>query len=155
MKLLADHVDVDVRQIDLVDDRNDLQALLHREIGVRKRLRLDALRRVDEQHRTLTRRERTAYLVREIDVAGGVDEVELMVAPGHAHGAGLDRDSVLALQLHRVDHLVTHLAQGHGPRRFEQPIGEGRLAMIDMRDDAEVADAGELGHRAQITVRTA
>ena len=47
-ELLADHVDVDVRQVDLVDDRNDLEALLHGQVGVRERLRLDPLRRVDE-----------------------------------------------------------------------------------------------------------
>jgi len=30
-------------QIDLVDDRDDLQVVLDREVGVRERLRLDAL----------------------------------------------------------------------------------------------------------------
>ena len=45
------------RQIDLVDDRHDLQPVLHREIGVGKRLRFDALRRVHHQKRPLARRQ--------------------------------------------------------------------------------------------------
>ena len=51
------------RQIDLVDDRNDLEVVLDREVGVGERLRLDALRRVDEQQRALARGERPRHLV--------------------------------------------------------------------------------------------
>ena len=40
-------------QIDLVDDGNDLEVVLDREIGVGERLRFDALRGVDEQQRAL------------------------------------------------------------------------------------------------------
>ena len=43
-------------QIDLVDDRDDLELVLDRQVGVRERLRLDALRGVDEQQRALRRR---------------------------------------------------------------------------------------------------
>src|SRR5207245_1548521 len=83
-QLLSDDVELNVWQVDLVDDGDDLEALLDREVGVRERLRLDALRRVDEQHRALARRQRTAYLVGEVDVARRVDEIQLVVAPGHA-----------------------------------------------------------------------
>ena len=57
------------RQIDLVDDRDDLEVVLDREIGVGERLRLDALRGIDEQQRALAGGERPRHLVREVDVA--------------------------------------------------------------------------------------
>ena len=47
-------------QIDLVDDRDDLEVVLDGEVGVGERLRLDALRGVDEQQRALRRRRATA-----------------------------------------------------------------------------------------------
>jgi hypothetical protein len=114
-KLFAHDVEIDVRQVDLVDRRDDLEPLLDREIRVRERLRLDALRGIDQQDRALAGRERSAHLVREIDVARRVDEVELVglavaAPPGHAHRTRLDRDAVLALELHRIEQLVAHLA---------------------------------------------
>ncbi len=44
-------------QIDLVDDRNDRQIVLEREVIVCQRLRFDALRGVDDQQRALAGRE--------------------------------------------------------------------------------------------------
>src|SRR4029453_13955562 len=49
LDLPADVFGLRARQIDLVDDRDDLEVVLDREIGVRERLRLDALRRIDEE----------------------------------------------------------------------------------------------------------
>jgi tRNA(Phe) wybutosine-synthesizing methylase Tyw3 len=44
-------VQVGARQVDLVDDRDDPQLLGERQVGVGHRLRLDALRRVDQEQR--------------------------------------------------------------------------------------------------------
>ena len=63
-------------QIDLVDDRNDLEAVLDRQIRVGQRLRLDALRGVDQQQRAFAGRERPRHLVGEVDVARRVDQVQ-------------------------------------------------------------------------------
>ena len=57
---------------------------------------------------------RAGHLVREVDVARRVDEVQrvrLAVARlvEQAHGVGLDRDPALALEVHRVEHLVDGL----------------------------------------------
>ena len=51
------------RQVDLVDDRDDLEVVLDREVGVGQRLRLDALRGVDQQQRALARGQRPRHLV--------------------------------------------------------------------------------------------
>ena len=103
-------VRVGLRQVDLVHDGDDLEVVLDREVGVRERLRLDPLRGVDDEQRALARLQRARDLVGEVDVARGVDQVELVALPDHAHGLRLDRDPALALEVHRVEHLVAHLA---------------------------------------------
>ena len=122
------------------------EALREREVDVGERLRLDALRGVDDEDRALAGLEAAADLVGEVDVAGRVDEVEavrLAVARRvlEAHGARLDGDALLALEVHRVEDLARHLARVDGVRQLEQPVGQRRLAVIDMGDDREVAQA--------------
>ena len=79
---------------------------------------------------------------------GRVDEVELVAAPVHADGLRLDRDPALALEVHRVEQLLAHLALGDRAGQLEDAIGERRLAVVDVRDDREVANAVLL-HRSQ------
>ena len=69
LELVHDHVGLGRRQVDLVEDRDDRQALAQREVDVGQRLGLDALRRVDDEDRALARLEAAADLVREVDVA--------------------------------------------------------------------------------------
>ena len=59
----------------------------------------------------------------------------------HAHRLRLDRDPALALEIHRVEHLLAHLALRDGVGELEDAVGERRLAVVDVRDDREVADA--------------
>ena len=75
---LAGALDVGGGQVDLVDDGDDFEAVVDGEIGVGQGLRLDALRCVDDQQRALAGGERARDLVAEVDVAGRVDEVELV-----------------------------------------------------------------------------
>jgi hypothetical protein len=82
-------------------------------------------------------------------VPGCVDEVELVllaVGPriGHADGVQLDGDAALALEVERIQNLSLHLALLQHPRRLDQPVGEGGLAVIYVRDNAEVTDELEL-----------
>src|SRR5207253_8874844 len=55
--LLAHDLGLSAGQVDLVDDRNDLEVVLEGEIHVGQRLRLDALGGVDDQQCALTRRQ--------------------------------------------------------------------------------------------------
>ena len=139
------------RQVDLVQHRDDLEVVVDGEVGVGHRLRLDPLRGVDQQHGALAGGEAARDLVGEVHVPGGVDQVELVVLAvlrrvGDAHGLALDGDAALALQVHLVEELLLHVARGDGARAFEDAVGQGRLAVVDVRDDAEVADVGERSH---------
>jgi hypothetical protein len=136
---------VSAGKIDLVDDGDDCQILLESEIDVRHRLRLDPLRRIDDEKRTLARGKAAAHLVREIDVPRRIDQVELVrfAVSGrvaHAHGARFDGDALFPLEIHRVEKLGFHLALGDGIRLFQQPIGEGRFTVVDVRDDRKIAN---------------
>jgi hypothetical protein len=57
-----------------------------------------------------------------------------------------DRDAALLLQVHAVQDLTLRLVGGERAREREQPIGQRGLAVVDVRDDAEVADACEVAH---------
>ena len=104
-------------QVDLVDDRDNLEAVIDGKIGVGERLGLDSLRGIDDQQRAFAGSEGTRDLVGEVDVTGRVDQVELVglaVLRGvhHADGVGFDGDAAFALQVHGVEHLGLHFARG-------------------------------------------
>ena len=76
---LLDHaVGLGRRQVDLVQHRHDGDALLDRGVAVGDRLRLHALRGVDDEQRALAGGERARHLVGEVDVARRVDQVEVV-----------------------------------------------------------------------------
>ena len=78
LDLLLDLVGPRDRQIDLVEDRDDVEVVVERDVDVRERLRLDALRGIDDEQRAFARGERARDLVVEVDVARRVDQVELI-----------------------------------------------------------------------------
>ena len=156
LELVHDRLGVGRWQVDLVQDGDEGQVLLQRQVDVGERLGLDALRGVDDEDRALAGLERVADLVGEVDVTGRVDEVEAVdqVVAGlvlEADGPRLDRDPLLALEVHRIEDLAHHLAAFDRVGLLQQPVGERGLAVIDVRDDREVAQAvlGD-GHEAAV-----
>ncbi len=134
-----------LRQVDLVEDRHHLHALLGRGVAVGDGLRLDALRSVHHQQRALARRQRARHLVREVDVPRRVDQVEQIGLPVaravvECSGLRLDRDAALALEVHRVEHLLLHLAVGQSPAQLYEAVGERGFAVVDVGDDGKIAD---------------
>ena len=75
----ADALRLGARQVDLVDDGDERQVRLERQVDVGQRLRLDALRGVDDEQRALAGGQRARDLVAEVDVAGRVDQVQLVL----------------------------------------------------------------------------
>jgi len=137
-------------QVDLVQHRDEVQVGFERQVQVGQGLRLDALRRVHQQHRALAGGQGPGYLVGEVDVPGGVDEVQHVLgavpaAPGQPDGLALDRDAALALDVHPVQVLGAHLPLVHDAGELQHPVGQRRLAVVDMGNDAEVADHRLIG----------
>ena len=65
---------------------------------------------------------------------------------------GEDRDALLALEVHRVEHALRDvLVRAERTRLPEQGVHERRLAVVDVGDDGDVADLGALGHEARVS----
>ncbi len=124
-------------------DENDARHMIF--VGLtpyRFRLRLDALIAVEHAYRAVEHAQRAFDLDREIDVTGGIDDVEALAVPeGRGRGGG-DRDAALLLLLHPVHgrSAVVHFAD---LMRFagiiEDALRRRRLARIDVGHDAEVS----------------
>ena len=79
-------------------------------------------------------------------MARRVDQVQLIELPVlgaivEAHGLRLDGDAALPLDIHGIEHLLLHLPRRKPAAELDQPVCQRRLAVIDMGDDGEVADA--------------
>ena len=138
-------------QVGLVEHREDFQVVLQGQVGVGQGLGLHPLGGVHHQDGPLAGGQAAAHLVGEVHVPRGVDEVESVdlsvqrrVLQGH--GVGLDGDAPLPLQFHVVQDLGLHVAHGDGVGELQQPVGQGRLAVVDVRDDREIANEIGVGH---------
>ena len=136
-------------QVDLVDGRHNVQIGVHGERRVGNGLRLDALRGVDNEYRALTGCQRARDLIGKVHVARRIDQIELIRLTivgviGNADGIGLDRNAALALDIHGVEQLRLHVAFVDGMGELEDAVTDRGLAMVDMRNDREVADVGNV-----------
>ena len=136
-------------QVDLVDGGHNVQIGVHGERRVGNGLRLDALRGVDNEYRALTGCQRARDLIGKVNVARRIDQIELIRLTivgviGNADGIGLDRNAALALDIHGVEQLRLHVAFVDGMGELEDAVADRGLAMVDMRNDREVADVGNV-----------
>ena len=144
LELFFDRGDVRIRQVDLVDHRDDGEPLFVGQMHGGNGLRLDPLCGVDNHEGSLAGSEGAGDFVGEIHVAWCVEQVEFVFLAifrhvAHGHGVHLDRDPALALEVHRIEQLVLLLSLGNGARHFEQAIGQCGLTVVDVGDDAKVA----------------
>ena len=77
-------------------------------------------------------------------MAWRVDEVDDMVAPLQTDRLKLDGYPPLPFQIHGVEVLITHVSNVDRACEFQQTIGEGGLAMINVGDDRRVTYALEV-----------
>jgi hypothetical protein len=103
------------------------------------RLRQRTLGGVDEQKHTVHHRQTALHLSAEVRVPGSVDDVELHVPVAQGGVLGEDRDPLLALQIHRVEHPRRHVLPDPERTRLPQHrVDQRRLSMVDVRDDRHV-----------------
>ena len=136
-------------QVDLVDGRHNVQIGVHGERRVGDGLRLDALRGVDNEHRAFAGGQRARDLIGKVHVARRIDQIKLIRLTivgviGNADGIGLDRNAALALDIHGVEQLRLHVALVNGMGELEDAVTDRGLAMVDVRNDREVADVGNV-----------
>ena len=154
--LVDDLVDPGVAAVGLVDDQD------HRHVGVERLAQHEpglgerALGGVDQQHDAVDHRQPALDLAAEVGVAGGVDDVDrhrLTAAGGtgvvHRGVLREDRDALLALEVAGVHHPLGDalgLVGGERPGLVQHRVDERGLAVVDVRDDRDVAEVGTGGH---------
>ena len=142
-----DHVDgapeVRAHAVHLVHEADTGYAIFVRLPPHGLRLRLDARDRVEHDHAAVEHAQAALHLDREVDVTRRVDDVYLVACPLGSRRRRGDRDPPLALLLHPVHHrrAFVDLTDLVGPARvIENALGHGRLARINVSDDADVSD---------------
>ncbi len=145
LDLRLDPVRLGTRQVDLVDDRHNIQIVIQRQIDIGQRLRLNALRRIHDKQRTLARSQTARYLIIEIDMPRRVDQIENIflpvLGPVHcAHGLRLDGDAPLPFQVHIIQHLGLHFTAGQKPGFLNDPVCQRRLSVVNMGYNAKISD---------------
>ena len=147
---LLDHVGrVRAGAVHLVDERDAGHVVpLHLAVDG-DRLRLHARHGAEDQHRAVEDAERPLDLDGEVDVAGRVDDVDLLVAPVDGGRGRGDRDPALLLQLHVVHHraFALDLLDHVDAAGVEQdPLGQRGLARVDVGRDPDIADVAKVFH---------
>ncbi len=133
------------RQINLIDDRDDLKTVVERQIQIRQRLRFDPLAGIDNQYRAFTGLQRPADLIAEINVSRRIDQIHLIdfTLAGrviHTNGRRFDRHAALAFQIHSIEHLLLHFTIRDRASHLQQPIRQCTFAVIDMRNNTEITN---------------
>ena len=113
--LFANALRLGRRQINLIDHRNNFEIVVDGQIRIRQRLRLNALRGIDNEQCAFASLQAARDFVGEIDVAGRVNQVQLIHVAVvslivEADGVGFDGDAALPLEVHAVEHLGHHFA---------------------------------------------
>ncbi len=104
-------------------------------------LRLDAGHAVEDDDRAIEHPQAPLDLDREVHVPGRIDDVDAMIAPERRRCRSGDGDPPLLLLGHPVHRrrALMDLADLVDLLRVEEdPLGDGRLAGVDVRDDADV-----------------
>jgi hypothetical protein len=141
-------VEVGAQLVHLVDEADAGDVVLVGLAPDRLRLGLDALLAVEDRHGAVEHAQGALDLDREVHVARGVDDVDLVVVPVAGRRGGRDRDAALLLLRHPVHGggTIVGLADLVGDTGVEQDaFGGGGLPGIDVRHDADVADLLEVG----------
>ena len=116
-------------------------------------LRLDPFLAVEDRDRAVEHPQVALHLDGEVDVPGGVDDVDLVVFPEAGRRGGRDRDAALLLLLHPVHRggAVVHLTDlVVDPGVVQDPLGGGGLAGVDVRHDADVADPRQVRQHVRV-----
>ena len=87
-------------------------------------------------------------------MAGRVHQIDLIGlavfgSVHQAHGLRLNSNAALTLDIHSIEHLFLELSALDATTFLDQSVGKGRFAVIDMRDNREIANVGKFYHCAR------
>ena len=159
LKPVDDRLDIGVEigpgPVELVDEADARNLVAVGLAPDRLGLRLYPGDPVEYRHRSVEDPEAALDLDGEVDVAGGVDDVDVVVVPDAGGGGGGDRDPPLLLLLHPVHRgcaLVDLTDLVVAPGVIEDALGQSRLARVDMGHDPDVPGSAQ-GNLTQVRER--
>ena len=119
--------------------------MIQSQVGVGKGLRLYALRGVHNQDSPLASRQRAADLVVKVYMAGGVDQVKLVVLAvfgviAQRHRMRLNGNAPLPLQVHIIENLLLHIPLLHRTGQLQQSVRQSGLAVVNVGNDGKIAN---------------
>ncbi len=141
IKHLIDHLGgARVSTVDLVDDHDGLEAhlerLRHDELGLRQR----TLGGIDKHQCAIDHIENAFDLAAEIGVARRIDDVDAGAVPDNRSGFSQNGNATLAFEVIGIHGALDHaLVLAIRPGLLQQAVDQGRFAMVDMRDNGDVA----------------
>ena len=109
---------------------NKLKIMIKSKIGVGKGLRLNTLRSVNDQQRTLARGKRARNFIIEVNMTRSVNEIEFICFSVFGFvikldGVGFNGNSSFALKIHVVEQLLGHVPFCNGIGKLQQSVGKG------------------------------
>ena len=147
--LSDDAVEVSADAVELVDvnDTGDLGVVGVAPVGLG--LWLNAAGSAENADAAVENFKGTINFDGEVNVARGVDDVELVVIPETSGGGGLNGDAAFSFLIHEVHGgfavvNLTDLVDFSG--KFENTLGGGCLAGVNVGENADVAIFGEVLH---------
>ncbi len=119
--------------------------MFHGRIKIGQGLGFHALGGIHEKEHSLAGRKSPRHLVGKVHMAGRVDEVQGVGFPvggrvGERHRVALDRDAPFPLQIQGIQDLIAKFPLIDEPGRLDESVGQGRFAVIDVRDDTEISN---------------
>lgn len=102
---------------------------------------------VDEEEGTVAEARRRGHFAAEIDVAGGIDEVHEYVGVAKENRGTLHCDCATLFFIevvHEPDAPGEFGVDNAAARSSDEVVGEGGLAVVDVGEDADVADSFSL-----------
>ena len=140
-RLIEDLMWAAVRSVDLVDDDHRLQPGFQCLTEHVPRLRPRSFKCVDQNQDSVRHLQHALDLAAEIRMARRVDDVDLHALPRQGDVLGQDRNPAFPLQVVGVqDAVLSQFVVTEVPGLTEHAVNKGRFAVINMRNDGDVAE---------------
>ena len=152
LQSIYDHVDGSIKvcadTVHFVDETYPGYAVLVGLAPDRLGLGLDACHGIEDHHTAVQHPQAPLHLGGEVNVAGGIDDVYRVFIPFTRCCRGGNGYAPLPLLVHPVHDGGAFVDLAHlvdAASVVEDPLGDGGLARVDMRDESDVSDS--LQHR--------
>jgi len=144
-KQVKDHVVHDVasrvRLVRLIHHHDRFKIQLQCFIQNKPRLRHRAFRRIDQKKHAVSEVQHALNLSAEITMSGGVDDIDLHALVFDADIFRQNGNAALTFEVVAIEHaLLKFLVVAKQVRLLNNLIHQRRLAVVNMRDDRDIAD---------------